>query len=65
MARLTNLTVNNRPCQSRGGAQAGATDDDMDITAFQALDPHLRSVAYPNSFKPNIQKYDSRSGPNT
>jgi hypothetical protein len=36
----------------------------MAITAFPALAPHLRSVAYPDNFKPNIQKYDSRSDPN-
>jgi hypothetical protein len=42
------------PTQSRGGAQAGAAADDMAITAFPALAPRLRSVAYPDNFKPNI-----------
>jgi hypothetical protein len=50
--------------QSRGSAQAGAAADDMAITAFPALAPRLRSVAYPDNFKHNIQKYDSRSDPN-
>jgi hypothetical protein len=36
----------------------------MAVTAFPALVPHLRSVAYPDNFKPNIQKYDGRSDPN-
>jgi hypothetical protein len=36
----------------------------MVITAFSALAPRLRSVAYPDNFKPNIQKYDGRSDPN-
>jgi hypothetical protein len=27
----------------------------MAITAFPALAPHLRSVAYPDNLKPNIQ----------
>jgi hypothetical protein len=44
--------------------QVGDNDDDMAITAFPALAPHLRSVAYPDNFKPNIQKYDGRSDPN-
>jgi hypothetical protein len=39
-------------------------DNDMAITAFPALAPRLRSVAYPDNFKPNIQKYDSRFDPN-
>jgi hypothetical protein len=50
--------------QSRGGTQAGDGGDDMAITAFPALPPRLRSVAYPKYFKPNIQKHDSRSDPN-
>jgi hypothetical protein len=36
----------------------------MAMTAFPALEPCLRSVAYPDNFKPNIQKYDGRSNPN-
>jgi hypothetical protein len=36
----------------------------MAITAFPVLEPRLRSVAYPDNFKPNIQKYDGRSNPN-
>jgi hypothetical protein len=28
------------------------------------LAPRLRSVAYPDNFKSNIQKYDGRSDPN-
>jgi hypothetical protein len=36
----------------------------MAITAFPALAPHLRSVAYPDNFKPNIQKYDGQSDSN-
>jgi hypothetical protein len=48
---------------------ATARDDDAtqvgdSITAFPALAPCLRSVAYPDNFKPNIQKYDGRSDPN-
>jgi hypothetical protein len=42
-------------------AQVGDNSDDMAITAFPALAPHLRSVTYPIDFKPNIQKYDGRS----
>jgi hypothetical protein len=45
-------------------AQVGDNGDDMAITTFPALAPRLRSVAYPDNFKPNIQKYDSRSDPN-
>jgi hypothetical protein len=41
----------------------GDSGDDMAITAFLALAQRLRSVAYPNNFKPNIQKYDGRSDP--
>jgi hypothetical protein len=36
----------------------------MALTAFLALAPCLWSVAYPDNFKPNIQKYDGRSDPN-
>jgi hypothetical protein len=36
----------------------------MATTAFPTLAPRLRSVSYPDNFKPNIQKYDSRSDPN-
>jgi hypothetical protein len=36
----------------------------MTITTFPALAPRLRSVAYPDNFKLNIQKYDGRSDPN-
>jgi hypothetical protein len=36
----------------------------MAITAFRVLASRLRSVAYPDNFKPNIQKYDGRSDPN-
>jgi hypothetical protein len=42
-------------------AQVGDSGDDMVITAFPALVPRLRSVTYPDNFKPNIQKYDDRS----
>jgi hypothetical protein len=45
-------------------AQVGDSGDDMAITAFLALAPRLRSVAYPDNFKPIIQKYDGRSDPN-
>jgi hypothetical protein len=45
-------------------AQVGHNGDDMVITAFPALAPRLRSVAYPDNFKPNIQKYDGRPNPN-
>jgi hypothetical protein len=45
-------------------AQVGDNGDDMVITAFPALAPHLRSVAYPDNFKHNIQKYDGHSDPN-
>jgi hypothetical protein len=45
-------------------AQVGDSDDDMTITTFPALAPCLWSVAYPDNFKPNIQKYDGRSDPN-
>jgi hypothetical protein len=46
-------------------ARVGGNGDDMAITAFPALAPRLRSVAYPNNFKHNIQKYDGRSDPTT
>jgi hypothetical protein len=36
----------------------------MAVTAFLALAPRLRSVTYPDNFKPNIQKYDGQSDPN-
>jgi hypothetical protein len=36
----------------------------MAITAFPTLAPRLGSVAYPDNFKPNIQMYDGRFGPN-
>jgi hypothetical protein len=36
----------------------------MAITAFPKLSPRLRSVAYLDNFKPNIQKYDGYSDPN-
>jgi hypothetical protein len=52
------------PTQDNGAAQVGDNSDDMAVTAFLALAPRLRSVTYPDNFKPNIQKYDSRSGPN-
>jgi hypothetical protein len=45
-------------------AQVGDNDDDMAITAFPTLALRLQSVAYPDNFKPNIQKYDGHSNPN-
>jgi hypothetical protein len=45
-------------------AQVSDTSDDMAITAFPALVPQLQSVAYPDNFKPNIQKYDAHPDPN-
>jgi hypothetical protein len=36
----------------------------MAITAFPALSPRLRSVAYPDNFWPNILKYNGHSDPN-
>jgi hypothetical protein len=45
-------------------AQVDDSSDDMAITAFPALAPRLRSVAYADNFKPNIQKYDGHSDPN-
>jgi hypothetical protein len=51
------------PAQDDVATQVGDNGDDMAITTFPALAPRLRSVAYPNNFKPNIQKYDSRSDP--
>jgi hypothetical protein len=50
--------------QSRGGAQAGSGTDDMAITAFLVLAPRLKSVAYPDNFNLNIQKYDCCFDPN-
>jgi hypothetical protein len=43
------------------------TQDDVatKVTAFSTLAPRLRSITYPNNFKPKIQKYDDRSDPNT
>jgi hypothetical protein len=52
------------PTQDDGAAQVGDNGDDMAITAFPSLAPHLQSVAYLDNFKPNIQKYDGRSDPN-
>jgi hypothetical protein len=45
-------------------APVGDNGDDMAITAFPALAPRLRSIAYRDNFKPNIQMYDGRSDPN-
>jgi hypothetical protein len=45
-------------------AQVGDNGDKLAITAFPALAPRLRSVAYPDNFKPNIQKYDGCFDPN-
>jgi hypothetical protein len=50
--------------QDDDAAQVGNCGDDMALVAFPALAPRLRSVAYPDNFKPNIQKYDGRSDPN-
>jgi hypothetical protein len=50
--------------QDDDAAQVGDSGDDMALTAFPALAPRLRSVAYPDNFKPNIQKYGGRSDPN-
>jgi hypothetical protein len=44
--------------------QVGDNGDAMAINAFPALAPRLRSVAYPDNFKPIIQKYDGHSDPN-
>jgi hypothetical protein len=52
------------PAQDNGAAQVDDNGDDMAITAFPALAPRLRSVTYPDNFKPNIQKYDGQSDPN-
>jgi hypothetical protein len=35
-------------------AQVGDSGDDKAITAFPALAPRLRSIAYLDNFKPNI-----------
>jgi hypothetical protein len=45
-------------------AQVSDSGDDMAITAFPALAPRLRFVAYLDNFKPNIQKYNGCSDPN-
>jgi hypothetical protein len=50
--------------QDNDATQVGDSGDDMAITAFPALAPRLRSVAYPDNFKPNIQKYNDCSDPN-
>jgi hypothetical protein len=50
--------------QNDDAAQVDDNGDDMAPTAFPALAPRLRSIAYPENFKPNIQKYDGRSNPN-
>jgi hypothetical protein len=50
--------------QDDDAAQVGDSGDDMALTSFPALAPCLRSVAYPDNFKPNIQKSDGRSDPN-
>jgi hypothetical protein len=42
------------PAQSSGVTQASGVVDNIAITVFLALAPHLRSVAYPNNFKTNI-----------
>jgi hypothetical protein len=52
------------PTQDDGAAQVSDNGDDMAITAFPTLAPRLRSVTYPDNFKPNIQKYDGCSDPN-
>jgi uncharacterized membrane protein SpoIIM required for sporulation len=52
------------PTQDEGAAQVRDNIDDMAITTFPVLAPRLQSVAYPDNFKPNIQKYDRRSDPN-
>jgi hypothetical protein len=50
--------------QDDDAAQVCDGGDDMALTAFPSLAPRLRSITYPNNFKPNIQKYESRSDPN-
>jgi hypothetical protein len=50
--------------QDDDAAQVGDSGDDMALSAFLVLAPRLRSVAYLDNFKPNIQKYDGRSDPN-
>jgi hypothetical protein len=52
------------PVRDDDVAQVGDNGDDMTITAFPALAPHLRSVAYLDNFKHNIQKYNGHSDPN-
>jgi hypothetical protein len=44
-------------------AQVGDSGDNMPLASFHALAPRFRSVAYPDNFKPNIQKYDGRFDP--
>jgi hypothetical protein len=50
--------------QDNDAAQVCDSGDNLALTAFPALVPRLRSVAYPYNFKPNIQKYDGCSDPN-
>jgi hypothetical protein len=50
--------------QDDDATQVGNNSDDMALTSFPALAPRLRSVVYPDNFKPNIQKYDGCSDPN-
>jgi hypothetical protein len=50
--------------QDDAAAQVGDNGNSKVISAFLALAPCLRSVTYPNNFKPNIQKYDGCSDPN-
>jgi hypothetical protein len=42
------------PAQDEGASQVGDNVDDMSITTFPALAPHLRSITYPNNFKLKI-----------
>jgi hypothetical protein len=42
------------PAQDKGAAQVRDNGDDMAVTTFPALAPRLRSIAYPDNFKPNI-----------
>jgi hypothetical protein len=50
--------------QDDDATQVGNNSDDMALTSFPALAPRLRSVVYPDNFKPNIQKYDGCSDAN-
>jgi hypothetical protein len=50
--------------QDDTAAKVGDNGNDMVITTFPALTPRLGSVAYPDNFNPNIQKYDGRPDPN-